>query len=233
MFAIRNRRPGGRGALLAGALALGSAAGPCSVLGSAAALPAAVISAILSGCQRSEAADQSPSEALPRLGAVGPFWLTDQEGRTFTEASLDGKVWVAAFLFTRCPTVCPEMVRRMRGLQEQARVRGVPLELVSFSVDPDNDTPAVLRAYAAAQGLDTGNWRFLTGDSAVIRATAEKGFKIGVEGTAKAGEQNFGITHGTHLVLLDTHRTIRGYYQSSDPARVDALLDDAARLARE
>lgn len=182
------------------------------------------------GCQRRDA---SAAEALPPLGVVGPFWLTDQDGRTFTEASLDGKVWVAAFMFTRCPTVCPEMVRRMRGIQEQAKQRGVPLELVSFSVDPENDTPPVLRAFATAQGLDTSNWRFLTGDSAVIRATAERGFKIGVDGTPRAGAEHFGITHGTHLVLLDTHRTIRGYYQSTDGERVAALLADAERLARE
>lgn len=194
------------------------------------ALAAAAPLAICLGCQRHEA---SAAEALPPLGTVGPFWLTDQEGRTFTEASLDGRVWVAAFMFTRCPTVCPEMVRRMRGIQEQAKQRVVPLALVSFSVDPENDTPEVLRAYTAAQGLDTANWRFLTGDSAVIRTTAERGFKIGVEGTPRAGSEHFGITHGTHLVLLDTHRTIRGYYQSSDGERVSALLEDAARLARE
>jgi protein SCO1 len=230
MFAIHHR-PGALWTLLA--RGLGSRAVFLSVILPVAVVASALMLTALSGCQRSEAADQSASEALPPLGTVGPFWLTDQDGRTFTEASLDGKVWVAAFLFTRCPTVCPEMVRRMRGLQEQAKARGVPLELVSFSVDPENDTPEVLRAYATAQGLDTRNWRFLTGDSAVIRATAEKGFKIGVEGTPKAGEQHFGITHGTHLVLLDTRRTIRGYYQSSDPVRVHALLEDAARLARE
>ncbi|HTV19979.1 MAG TPA: SCO family protein [Polyangiaceae bacterium] len=196
----------------------------------AAALAFAPLAAALAGCQRHQA---SAAEALPPLGTVQPFWLTDQDGRTFTEASLDGKVWVAAFMFTRCPTVCPEMVRRMRGIQEQAKQRGVALALVSFSVDPENDTPEVLRAYTAAQQLDTSNWRFLTGDSAVIRDTAEKGFKIGVDGTPRAGSEHFGITHGTHLVLLDTHRTIRGYYQSTDSARVAALLDDAARLANE
>lgn len=187
--------------------------------------------ALLPACQRSEAA--AAAEALPPLGTVGPFWLKDQDGRAFTEGNLDGTVWVAAFMFTRCPTVCPEMVRRMRTLQAQAKARGVPLSLLSFSVDPDNDTPEVLRAYAASQGLDTTNWRFVTGDSAVIRSTAERGFKIGVEGTPRAGAEHFGITHGTHLVLLDARRTIRGYYQSSDPERMAALLDDAARLAQE
>jgi protein SCO1/2 len=193
-------------------------------------LLAALAPGALSGCQRSRAAEEQP---LPPLGTVGPFWLTDQDGATFTEGSLDGKVWVAAFMFTRCPTVCPEMIRRMRGIQEQARAKGVPLHLLSFSVDPENDTPAVLRAFAAERGLDTANWRFLTGDSAVIRQTAERGFKIGVEGTPKAGAEHFGITHGTHLVLLDAKRTIRGYYQSGDAERVDALLADAERLARE
>jgi protein SCO1 len=168
---------------------------------------------------------------LPRLGSVPPFWLTDQDGSTFSEQSLDGKVWVAAFMFTRCPTICPEMVRRMRVLQEQAAARGVPLELVSFSVDPGNDTPEVLRAFAASKALDTRHWRFLTGDSAVIRRTAEQGFKIGVDGVANPNAPDFGITHGTHLILLDASRTIRGYYQSSDPARLERLLEDAANLA--
>lgn len=184
----------------------------------------------LPACQRSRAAEE---QALPPLGTVSPFWLTDQDGRTFTEASLDGKVWVAAFMFTRCPTVCPEMIRRMRGIQEQARHQGVAIELVSFSVDPENDTPEVLRNFVRERGLDAQNWRFLTGDSAVIRQTAEQGFKIGVQGTPQAGAEHFGITHGTHLVLLDKRRTIRGYYQSGDAERVEALLRDAAQLARE
>jgi len=172
------------------------------------------------------------SAELPQLGAVGPFWLKDQDGATFSEASLDGHVWVAAFMFTRCPTVCPEMVRRMRAIQERARASGVELSLVSFSVDPENDTPEVLAAYAQKYGANLASWRFLTGDLEVIRETAERGFKIGVDGTPKAGAEHYGITHGTHLVLLDRHRTIRGYYQSTDSDRVDALLADAARLAR-
>jgi protein SCO1 len=178
-----------------------------------------------------DASAAAASAELPRLGSVPPFWLTDQEGRTFSEQSLDGKVWVAAFMFTRCPTICPEMVRRMRSIQERAQSRGVRLELLSFSVDPDNDTPAVLRAYVAEKAIDTRNWRFVTGDIAVIRNTAEQGFKIGVDGAPNPNAPHFGITHGTHLILLDAQRTIRGYYQSSEPERVDRLLEDAATLA--
>jgi protein SCO1/2 len=175
-------------------------------------------------CRKSEAS------ALPQLSTVGAFWLTDQDGRSFSEQNLDGKVWVAAFMFTRCPTICPEMTRRMRYLQEQAAARNVPLSFLSFSVDPENDTPEVLRKFAVQYQVDTRSWTFLTGDNAVIRAAAEQGFKIGVEGSARPGAQHPDITHGTHLVLLDGSRTIRGYYQSSEPAKLQQLLEDAAAL---
>jgi protein SCO1/2 len=177
------------------------------------------------GCRSSGAA-----QALPQLGTVGPFWLTDQDGRSFSEQNLAGKVWVAAFMFTRCPTICPEMTRRMRYLQEQAQERKLALQFVSFSVDPENDTPEVLRKFAAQYGADTRSWSFLTGDNSVIRNAAENGFKIGVDGSARPGADHMGITHGTHLVLLDGNRTIRGYYQSSEPEKLKQLLDDAAAL---
>ena len=202
-------------------------------------LPELVVGLIW-GCQRLEAAGKAGRETapvseggLPRLGTVPAFWLTDQEGRTFSEKNLEGQVWVAAFIFTRCPTICPEMTRRMRALQEQAKAKSLPLHLVSFSVDPENDTPQVLRAYTTQQGLDTKSWWFLTGDSAVIRSTAENGFKIGIDGTANPSAPDYGITHGTHFVLLDAQRTIRGYYQSSEPTQVTQLLEDAAKLVAE
>jgi protein SCO1/2 len=185
--------------------------------------------ALTIGCRNSGAAHAA---ALPRLGTVGPFWLTDQAGRSFSEQNLSGQVWVAAFMFTRCPTICPELTRRMRYLQEQAQARHVPLHLLSFSVDPENDTPEVLRTYAAQYGADTASWSFLTGDDSVIRKAAEEGFKIGVDGSPKPGAEHYGITHGTHLVLLDGMRTIRGYYASSEPAKLAQLLDDAAALSQ-
>lgn len=184
----------------------------------------ALLIAAAPACRKSEA---SP---LPQLSTVGAFWLTDQDGRSFSEQNLDGKVWVAAFMFTRCPSICPEMMRRMRQLQEQAAARNLPLSFLSFTVDPENDTPEVLRKFAAQYQADTRTWTFLTGDNAVIRAAAEQGFKIGVDGSPRPGAEHLGITHGTHLVLLDGSRTIRGYYQSSEPAKLQQLLEDAAAL---
>jgi protein SCO1/2 len=135
-------------------------------------------------------------------------------------------------MFTRCPTICPRITRRMRTLQERASERGVALRLLSISVDPDNDTPDVLRDYARRFGADTRNWAFLTGDFASIQKVAVDGFKLALEGRADAGVADFGILHGSHLVLVDPELAIRGYYRTDEDAAMTALLADAARLTR-
>jgi protein SCO1/2 len=167
---------------------------------------------------------------LPTLGDVGGFSLIDQAGRQVSDATLRGRVWAAAFFFTRCPTVCPRITRRMRELQQAAAKGGVKLELVSFSVDPENDTPEVLTAYARQYGADLSSWRFLTGDLAVVRKTSEQGFKLALDGTPTPGAADFGLFHGSHLVLVDGVGQIRGYYRTSEDAQMAQLLKDAARL---
>ncbi len=168
---------------------------------------------------------------LPALGSVGEFSLKDQAGRPVTAATLRGKVWAAAFFFTRCPTVCPRITRRMRELQQAAAKDGVKLELVSFSVDPDNDTPQALTTYAKEFGADLTTWRFLTGDLEVVRKTSEQGFKLALDGKATPGAEHFGLFHGSHLVLVDGTGQIRGYYRTSEDEPMAQILRDAARLA--
>ena len=175
------------------------------------------------GCRR--AAD------LPPLGSVGTFSLTDQAGRAVKAESMRGQVWAAAFFFTRCPTVCPRITRRMRDLQQAAAKDDVKLQLVSFSVDPDNDTPAVLTAYAKQYNADLATWRFLTGDLEVVRKTSEHGFKLALDGKATAGAEHFGLFHGSHLVLVDGAGQIRGYYRTSEDSQMAQLLKDAALVA--
>jgi protein SCO1/2 len=179
--------------------------------------------ALLPACRR--------GPELPSLGSVGHFALTDQAGRAVTEATLRGHVWAAAFFFTRCPTICPRITRRMKALQQDAKRAGVKLELVSFSVDPENDTPDVLTAYAREYQADLANWHFLTGDLEVIRKTSEQGFKLALDGKATPGAPDFGLFHGSHLVLVDGTGTIRGYYRTSDDAEMAKLLKDAAALS--
>lgn len=174
------------------------------------------------GCRR--------SAQLPTLGGVGRFSLIDQAGRQVSEATLRGQVWAAAFFFTRCPTVCPRITRRMRDLQQAAAKEGVKLGLVSFSVDPENDTPDVLTAYARQYGADLSSWRFLTGDLEVVRKTSEQGFKLALDGKPTPGAADFGLFHGSHLVLVDAAGQIRGYYRTSEDEQMKQLLEDAARL---
>lgn len=167
---------------------------------------------------------------LPRLGNVGRFALQDQAGRAVTADTLRGQVWAAAFFFTRCPTVCPRITRRMRELQTSAHDAELKLELVSFSVDPENDTPAVLTTYAKEFGADLTSWRFLTGDLEVVRKTSEQGFKLALDGKPTPGADHLGLFHGSHLVLVDATGEIRGYYRTSEDAQMTLLLKDAALL---
>jgi protein SCO1/2 len=167
---------------------------------------------------------------LPSLGNVGTFSLIDQSNRPVTAETLRGHVWAAAFFFTRCPSVCPRITRRMRDLQEQAGKDDVKLELVSFSVDPDNDTPEALSAYAKQYGADLATWRFLTGDLEVVRKTSEQGFKLALDGKPTPGAEHLGLFHGSHLVLVDRTGTIRGYYRTSEDSQMTQILKDAALL---
>jgi protein SCO1 len=119
----------------------------------------------------------------------------------------------------------------MRGVQEAAARKGTRLHLVSFSVDPDHDTPAVLREYAVRHGADLATWSFLRGDYNVVKTTAEDGFKMALSGRADPEQPHFGITHGSHLVLVDANLRIRGFYRTSEDEALARLVEDAARLA--
>jgi len=137
---------------------------------------------------------------------------------------------VAAFFFTHCPTICPRITQRMRSLQVAAGQRGQTLEWVSFSVDPENDTPPVLLAYAKRFDADLKTWSFLTGELAVVKHTVVDGFKLALDGKADPAAENGGIIHGSHLVLVDRTLAIRGYYRTDDDEDMRRILEDAARL---
>ncbi|HEX3776734.1 MAG TPA: SCO family protein [Polyangiaceae bacterium] len=180
-----------------------------------------LVASLVLGCARKR-------EPLPVLGQLGAFALVDQSGSPITAQSLRGKIWVADFFFTHCPTICPRITRRMRSLQIAAADQ--PITFVSFSVDPENDTPPVLSAYAKQYGADLRNWSFVTGDLAVVKATIVEGFKLALDGKADPGAANGGIIHGSHLVLVDQNLAIRGYYRSDDDDEMKRLLDDARSL---
>lgn len=166
-------------------------------------------------------------------GAVPDFSLVDHTGATVVKDDLVGKVMVMNFIFTRCAAVCPVFSMRMRRVQDRTGDIAADLKLLSFSVDPEYDTPEVLAAYADNHGADPSRWRFVTGNYDHVRNVVAEGFMVAMD---VVGEQPMGgpdIAHSEHFVLVDRRGRIRGYYDSRDAKRVERMLRDARRVMRE
>lgn len=182
------------------------------------------------------------AQALPVFGTVPSFRLTDQRNQTVTAADLHGRVWVANFMFTSCAGVCPVLTRRMVEVQRWAERAGYPataLRLVSFSVEPERDTPERLAGFAQEHGADAARWSFLTGPYQAVERAAVEGFKQGLARERPGpgeppgdGLDGINIFHGTRLVLVDREGRIRGYYEA-DAEGLGRLEADAARLLGE
>lgn len=173
-------------------------------------------------------ANQLARRPLDSLGAIPGFRLTNQNGQPFGSAELKGKIWIADFVFTSCPGPCPVISSRMAEMQKPLEKTDV--HLVSFSVDPETDTPEVLRDYAQRLRAREGRWDFLTGDTSAIYSLTQNGFKLAVsDGASELGQP----VHSTRAVLVDRKGAIRGYYDMMAPDGVTKLLADASHLLRE
>ncbi len=172
-------------------------------------------------------------QADPPLGDVPDFQLTTQTDKTLSRDDLKSKVWVADFVFTRCTGPCRQVTGTMASLQEKL-VGQKDVYLVSFSVDPEHDTPAVLAEYARQFSADPQRWFFLTGEQAKVYELIEKGFKLGVgqnEGTNRTPGNE--VMHSTRLVLVDKQGKIRGYFDGTDENSVKELRQKIAVLLKE
>jgi len=167
---------------------------------------------LLAGC--------SSKPDLPTLGTVTPFQLTEHTKQQFDSASLKGKVWVADFMFTTCPGPCPRMSSQMH--QVQMALEGEGIQLVSFTVDPEHDTPEVLAEYGKKFKASPGVWHFLTGSQADLNHLAKDVFKLGVVDGS--------LEHSTRFVLVDGDGQMRGYYLTSEPNAIPRLIEDARAL---
>lgn len=158
-------------------------------------------------------------------GVVPGFSLVEASGRPINLQEFQGKVWIADFIFTSCAGMCPMMTSQMRKLQD-----ALPqdIRLVSFSVDPVRDTPAVLADYAERFAADRQRWFFVTGDRQSLYDLSIKGFKLGVDD--KQGTEAEPITHSSRFVLVDKDARIRGYYNGSEDEDLKRLVEDAKRL---
>jgi protein SCO1 len=189
----------------------------------AAVVPAVVVPTLM--CRRAE-------PALPDLGAVGSFALTDERGQPFTDEALRGHVTIVDFVFTRCDTICPVITMKMARLQDKTADAAAAIKLASFSVDPAYDTPERLAEYAQRYRADPARWRFVTGPPDDVRRLVEGPFmnSMASEGLSPSGAPQ--ISHSGYFLLVDRHARIRGAYDSNDIKRLDQMLRDARYLAR-
>jgi len=172
---------------------------------------------------------------VPTLDDYGPvpaFAFTAETGRPFAADAMRGHPTIVNFIFTRCDTICPASTMKMLDLQERTADLGDRVQLVSFSVDPAYDTPAVLTSYAHDFHADPRRWRFVTGELAAMRKVIEGAFMTGIEerGTTRQGTPD--IWHGLEFLLVDRDLHIRGIYDTEPPG-LDRLARDARYLARQ
>ncbi len=159
--------------------------------------------------------------SLPVYDEVAPFRLVDTRGQVFDSARLNNKVWVTAFFFTTCSGICPVMTKNLKSLQ--AMYQPYPdVEFVSISVNPEQDTPQALAAYAQKYAADTDRWHFLTGAREDITRVAARGFKV--------GSVDEPIFHSAYFILVDRRGRIRGYYEGTQKEEVERLSKDLVWL---
>ena len=168
------------------------------------------------------------------MSIVPPFSLTERSGKTITNHDLAGKIWVADFVYTTCPGPCPLITAGMARVQD-AVANDPQVQLVSFTVDPDTDTPPVLAKYADDNGADPNRWWFLTGPKQPLFDLIQKGFLQVVQDNAgkPAEDGQNKVTHSTYLVLVDGDENVRGIYSGLDTAGRANLLHDIRKLEKE
>jgi len=161
---------------------------------------------------------------LPVFGDIPQFQLTAQTGQPFDSKILDGHVWVADFIYTTCQGPCPMMTTRMRQLQNST-LEIPDVLLVSITVDPAHDTPAVLAEYAGHFKQDPSRWFFLTGEQEKLNDLGVHAFKLNsVDGS---------LSHSTRFVLVDRRRRIRGFYTYGEDGFMPQLMHDVRQLEAE
>lgn len=195
---------------------------------------------VVKGSRLDQVSDNSKEDGkLFKIGPAPQFELTDQNNTIVTNKDYNGKVYLVEFFFTTCPTICPKMNQNMIVIQNQ--FFGNPnFGIASITIDPTNDTAAILKKHAETLGVRSSNWHFLTGDKKYIYNLANKGFNLYAGENSKV---NGGFEHSGLFALIDKNGDIRCrkddfgnpilYYDGLEKEGVKALQQDIAILLRE
>lgn len=171
---------------------------------------------------------QKTLKGLSIYGTVPDFVLVERSSKTIRLADLRGAVWIADFMYTTCQDTCPLQSAELAKLQQEWHDRP-DLRIVSFSVDPENDTPAALAQYAARYDADAARWLFLTGEKEQLMRLVREGFRLSAAPAPDAATSGV-ILHSPRFVLIDRQARIRGYYDSREIEALERLKSDATIL---
>ena len=161
---------------------------------------------------------------------VRPFKLKNQFGKEVGLEDWGGKIIIADFFFTSCPSICPKLTRNMKKLQTAFKKTDSLVRFVSFTVDPVRDSVQALKAYGDKFGIDHDSWFMLTGDRNELYDIALNEFKASI---ASNGNIDTGFIHTDRFFLLDRDRVVRGWYSGLDSLNLDKLIKDVVLLNME
>ena len=168
--------------------------------------------------------------AYDSIHRIPSFAFTDQDGKTVTEKTVEGKIYVADFFFTRCGSICPKMTGNMALLQTRFSDDD-DVMFLSHSVTPMMDSVPALKKYAEEKGVVSGKWHLLTGDKDAIYSIAKKQYYAGdTVGYYQTGNE---FLHTENFILVDKHRRIRGVYNGTLALEMERLGDDIEELKKE
>ena len=168
--------------------------------------------------------ESNSNSELPVLGTIPEFYFTDSRDKKISRADLNGKVWVADFIFTTCTMACPVLTGNMNLVHKEFR-NNDNVRIVSISVYPEYDTPEVLKEYASQYDANTNRWHFLTGPEENVQNVIKNGFKM--------GDYEDIIFHSEKFALVDQKGRLRGYYSGMETEDVIRLKKDINKLLNE
>ncbi|PPA70887.1 SCO family protein [Jeotgalibacillus proteolyticus] len=168
----------------------------------------------------------SCSPFQPEGPKVSGFTFTNQHEEAFGLEQLEGKVWIADFIFTNCETVCPPMTSTMKQVQDELREQNLDAEIVSFSVDPTVDTPEILKEYLARFTDDDSNWQLLSGYSQKeIERFALDEFQTLVNKPNEADQ----VIHGVNFYVVNPDGILVNEFSFTDPEVIEKIVDEVKR----
>ncbi len=159
---------------------------------------------------------------------VPEFAYINQDSVMVHSDDLKGKIWIADFFFSHCPSICPPMTSNMKRLNLNTKDLESKVQFLSFSIDPDRDTPTRLREYIKTYGIEANNWYFFTGNEEETHLLAKEFFN----GAERDEDADGGFGHTSYFAIVDTNGYVRGIYDGTDAGQVDKLESDLRKLLK-